>query len=191
MPLEKQELVIQVNLSKLKNVPASLSVGLLCFMLALATTSQSAEVTGQGQGAGGGENSGKGGGCNGKKSHFSKNDIQAMAITAHGSKSSCYMKLYEAETSVNPACHQTHTPNPPGMGLCTLEGNANLRNNRGGPCAKPDSDFNPDDRKGVINQMKCCAHIMQTRGNDYFQPVKEKKVSNCEGGPGEAAPFSG
>ena len=125
-------------------------------------------------------------GCGGAKSTFSENDVQQIALQVYGSseKAACYMKLFTKETSVNASCNQQNVPNPPGIGLCTLEGDPTKREARGGDCAVSNDELNGDTKEGIENQMKCCASIMKKNGNAYFQPVKEGQVENCESGSG-------
>lgn len=120
------------------------------------------------------------GGCNGQSS-FSESQIEGIASKVHGGKATCYMKLYKAETSSNASCYQTAVPNPPGIGLCTIEGNPLLRNRRGGDCQVPNQELSGDSESGVEQQMRCCAYLMKS-AKGYFQPVNEGKVSNCENG---------
>lgn len=123
------------------------------------------------------------GGCGGQTSQFSPADI--LRLTEESvqpqSKAVCYDKLFKAETSDNPACTQQAVPNPPGKGLCTLEGNPALRFRRGGPCALPNSLLFCDDESCVKNQVECCQQILKDTPT-YFQPVNEGKVDNCERG---------
>jgi hypothetical protein len=157
-----------------------IGMSLVCATLLLLP---SAVLAGESQGSSGGAPSGSGSdSCGGKKTHFTKSDIEQMAQEVHGGKADCYMKLYDAETGSNSSCEQQAVPNPPGIGLCTLEGDPTKRKARGGACDVDNSELDGDTKEGVENQMKCCASIMQQGGNQYFQPVKEGKVPNCETG---------
>ena len=157
-------------------------IGLVCVLAAISWESVKADST---VGGGGSSSSSQGGdpsGCNGEASRFSKSQILQITERVVGdSKANCYSKLFEAETSNNAACLQTKVPNPPGIGLCTLEGNPILRERRGGACAVPNSEMG-DNEQGVEKQIECCAEIMKKVGNQYYQPVKEGKVPNCETG---------
>ena len=158
-------------------LPVAIGLGMICPVILLPSLGL---ATGEVAGGDTGSAAAPGGNCGSNRSRFSKSEIETMAREIHADKAECYLKLYEAETSTNPACEQTQVPNPPGIGICTLEGDPNKRKARGGDCAVDDLDGNTD--VGVKNQMKCCAHIMKENGNQYFQPVKEGKVQNCEGG---------
>jgi len=121
-------------------------------------------------------------GCGYTKSKFSWSQIQDFTTETLGAdKTACYMKLFDAETSSNPACQQEAVPNPPGVGLCTLEGDPTKRNWRGGPCDVPNTQLDGDTEDGVKQQIKCCAHILAgMNGSQYFDPIKKGKVPNCE-----------
>lgn len=149
-------------------------------MLTFSVNSFAQEVGGSGDSAGT-ESSGEGwasqrgsaGAC-GATSPFDKNRIEQMAWEVLGAEAPCYMKLFKMESSVNPACRASPPgmPHPPGVGLCMIEGQTNLRLGRGPECARPDPELSGYTEEGVKQQMKCCQELMRTTHGAYFATVK-------------------
>jgi hypothetical protein len=138
------------------------------------------EVGGSGESAGSGGSGeawastpGTAGSC-GAASPYDKNRLEQMAWEVLGEEAPCYMKLFKMESGVNPACKASPPgmPHPPGVGLCMIEGQTNLRMGRGPECARPDPELSGYTEEGVKQQMKCCQELMRTTHGAYFSTVK-------------------
>lgn len=135
--------------------------------------SGSGEANTTSSGSDGGQARGSGG-CQGI-TRFSKIQIEqwTQELVPSG-QASCYMKLFQMESGVNPACvaRPPHMPNPPGLGLCMIEGQPNQRQARPQPCQHSDMELDGNTEEGVKNQIACCRALMLQTGGTYFSTVR-------------------
>ncbi len=164
-------LAITIGFAKRKT--AFFKVLLFAALLTVPAISR-AEIHGGG-GAGGTSSGDTGGACNHKPA-FDKNQIEQMTWEVVGSEAPCYMKLFEMESSWNPSCEARppKMPNPPGIGLCMIEGQRNLRSasRAGTACDVEDHMLDGSKPEGVKQQIKCCRDLMIKTSSTYFSTVR-------------------
>ena len=104
---------------------------------------------------------------------------ELVSQTGSQSQAECYNKLFKQETGDNPSCYQPVTTNSPGVGVCTIDGQAALRKSHGPDCDVPnESLFNSDHTyttPQLIQQVKCCIYMAKNTPG-YFAKSPNYKL---------------
>jgi hypothetical protein len=153
-------------------------IGLWVLVLSIAPGYSRAEMAG-GNNSSGHKAVDPGAGCHGQSSPFGNEQINQWTAEIVGiMRVDCYVEMFRKESSVNSACAAWpyRMTNPPGIGLCMIEGKRNIRaaNRAGTACDVEDDQLDGKTEEGVKQQIKCCQDMMNKHGPKYFATVRSR-----------------